>query len=175
MADAVSFRCASSEDAQPLALFARRTFISAFQGIAPNEDVLAYAEKEHSNHAWEALLAASNVKTIVATDPAGIIGYATVTTPPHDNFAASSYDWELLRLYVEDRAHGRGIGGTLTRQAVDICTDAGAANVFVGVGSHNKNAIAFYRHIGFKDCGERMFRISAQTLIPSVLMKLQLD
>ncbi|MEM1397369.1 MAG: GNAT family N-acetyltransferase [Pseudomonadota bacterium] len=175
MADAVRFRCASSEDAQPLAVFARRTFIRAFQGIAPNNDVLAYAEKEHSNHAWEVALAAPNAKTIVATDPAGIIGYATVTTPPHEDFAASSQDWELLRLYVEDRAHRRGIGGKLTRQAIDICTDAGAANVFVGVGSHNKNAIAFYRHVGFKDCGERMFRISAQTLIPSLLMTRRLD
>ena len=56
---------------------------------------------------------------------------------------------ELVRLYVQPRAHRRGIGRTLLRQVEAIAIDAGLSALWFTVWEGNANALAFYAAQGY--------------------------
>ena len=56
---------------------------------------------------------------------------------------------ELVRLYVQPRAHRRGIGRALLRQVEAIAIDAGLSALWFRVWEGNPDALAFYAAQGY--------------------------
>lgn len=55
-----------------------------------------------------------------------------------------------LHIDLLERAQGRGIGRQLMNVLFDQLKSQGSRGVHLGVGSDNPNAIAFYKHLGFR-------------------------
>lgn len=56
-----------------------------------------------------------------------------------------------LHIDLLPRVQGRGFGKRLMNDLFAACRDAGAAAIHLGCSPENTNAIAFYRHLGFRD------------------------
>lgn len=54
-----------------------------------------------------------------------------------------------LHIDLLPRAQGRGYGRMLLQRLLDQLRDRGVPGVHLGVGDANRNAIAFYEHLGF--------------------------
>ena len=56
-----------------------------------------------------------------------------------------------LHIDLMPRLQGRGLGRALMSRIFEALRDAGAPAVHLGCSPENTNAIAFYRHLGFRD------------------------
>ncbi len=61
----------------------------------------------------------------------------------------------ILRIAVDRKWRGRGIGNWLLRRCTDLATGKGATAAFLEVRPSNQSAIALYRKQGFKLVGKR--------------------
>jgi ribosomal protein S18 acetylase RimI-like enzyme len=71
-----------------------------------------------------------------------------------------------LHIDLQERARGRGLGRSLIKRLLSDLRERGVVGVHLGVDDANANAIAFYRHLGFRDVGSEP---------GGVLMGLRLD
>jgi ribosomal protein S18 acetylase RimI-like enzyme len=71
-----------------------------------------------------------------------------------------------LHIDLQERARGRGLGRSLIERLLSDLRERGVVGVHLGVDDANANAIAFYRHLGFRDVGSEP---------GGVLMGLRLD
>lgn len=70
---------------------------------------------------------------------------------------------ELLRLYVDARWHGRGVGPALMGRCLELATSEGFQTLWLGVWEHNDRALAFYRKYGFNVVGHHEFRLGTDS------------
>jgi ribosomal protein S18 acetylase RimI-like enzyme len=71
-----------------------------------------------------------------------------------------------LHIDLQERARGHGLGRSLIERLLSDLRERGVVGVHLGVDDANANAIAFYRHLGFRDVGSEP---------GGVLMGLRLD
>jgi ribosomal protein S18 acetylase RimI-like enzyme len=58
-----------------------------------------------------------------------------------------------LHIDLQERARGHGLGRSLIERLLSDLRERGVVGVHLGVDDANANAIAFYRHLGFRDVG----------------------
>lgn len=68
---------------------------------------------------------------------------------------------ELQRLYVDRRAIGHGVGGTLMQASLDAVRSAGHGTIWLGVWERNARAISFYERWQFKTVGDHEFQLGS--------------
>lgn len=61
----------------------------------------------------------------------------------------------LLNIGVAKVFHGQGYGARLLRQAMESARLGGASKLFLEVRPSNQQAVALYRHFGFRQIGTR--------------------
>lgn len=104
---------------------------------------------------------------LVAKDAGKVIGFCRARRGDQEN--------ELVALYVLPEYQGQGVGSALWSRAaetLDLTKDT-----VLYAAEYNKNAIAFYEHLGFKDTGERTtdetLRMKSGSIIPEIKMVLK--
>jgi ribosomal protein S18 acetylase RimI-like enzyme len=70
---------------------------------------------------------------------------------------------EIVRLYAEQSAIGKGVGSALMRSVVDLGREKGKKWIWLGVWEHNHRAIAFYTKWGFEKFGDHPFILGSDT------------
>jgi ribosomal protein S18 acetylase RimI-like enzyme len=55
--------------------------------------------------------------------------------------------------WIRKDYRSRGVGKLLARRAFNFARENGYEKIFIGVKAHNKQALAFYRKIGFRKVG----------------------
>jgi len=64
-------------------------------------------------------------------------------------------EFEILNLAVRKACRRRGIATQLVNSAVEYARAAGARRTYLEVRASNPGGIAFYTHMGFRECGRR--------------------
>lgn len=64
-------------------------------------------------------------------------------------------EFEILNLAVGKASRRQGIATQLVRAAFQSARTAGARQTYLEVRESNEGGIAFYAHMGFRDCGRR--------------------
>ncbi len=163
MTDPPHIRPATTGDAGSLCVLAERTFRDTFADDNSAQDMDAYVrdsltlgqiQSELDDPANTFLLAFLDN----AADPTGYAKLRTGTTEPS---VRGPDPLELERLYVDQKAIGRGVGGALMRASLEIARKAGYRTLWLGVWEHNDRAILFYRRWGFQTVGEHGFRLGS--------------
>lgn len=67
-------------------------------------------------------------------------------------------------LWVEASARRTGLGRGLLRRASEAAAAHGSTHVLLDVDSANRDAIAFYNHLGFEE-GAKIFHVAVETLL----------
>jgi len=156
----ITIRPCTAADAERLSIVAAATFIETYAGIVDGDDLVAHCGTTHAASAYAALLADPSRRLFLATlDPgAAPVGFMLMG-PPDLPVETDPGDMELTRIYALHRFHGQGLGPRLMQTAIDAARAAGAKRLLLAVYSRNDRANAFYRKMGFRQVGTRLFHV----------------
>ena len=167
----VAYRLAAPVDAPTLSALAIQVFLGTYaeDGIRP--PVAREAHELLSPAAFDAALADPACTIVVAEREGRLPGFAQLAFPsrhalvPHENAA------ELVRLYVQERATGRGIGRALLGRAEDEAVVRGASTLWLSAWAPNLRALAFYDRCGDASLGASTYRYRDDVYETRVLSK----
>ncbi|TQM55197.1 GNAT family N-acetyltransferase [Humibacillus xanthopallidus] len=140
----VTIRQAVPDDAEALAHLHVLVWEEAYSSLMPASIFESRrATVPRRIEAWRQNLTTPAARTIVAEDPHGLVGFASVG-PPRDDVGV---DDELWALYVRASGWGTGVGHALLTEAL------GDRPAYLWVLRGNERAIDFYRRHGFVEDG----------------------
>lgn len=152
-----SLRPCRPGDEEKLALVGAASFLEAFAGFLPGEDVLLHCRNQHSAKKYAAMLADPETHACIAEVKDAPVGYALVC-PPDLPVPLTPDDVELKRIYLLHRFQGSGIGAALMDWSVEKARSLGKRRLLLGVNAENK-AVEFYQRQGFEHAGTRSFKV----------------
>lgn len=153
----VVVRLAGPADAAWLAALAERTFRETYTEFNTPENMEAYVAEHFGPDRQAAELRDPAMVTLVVEANREAAGYAQLARGPAPSSVAGPAPMELVRFYVDQPWHGRGLAQTLMAATVDTARLAGARTLWLGVWERNGRAIAFYRKCGFAQVGTHTF------------------
>jgi ribosomal protein S18 acetylase RimI-like enzyme len=159
----VRIRRAAPGDAGALALVGQATFLEAYAGTLPSEDIAQHCESAHSPEHYRAWLleAATQIWIAEAEQGGAPVGYLVLAEPQLPLPDLDRADREIKRIYVLHRFQGTGLGRRLMDAARAHAAAERAPRLLLGVYSRNLAAITFYQRLGFSTVGRRIFHVGA--------------
>jgi len=157
----VVIRAAGVRDAPWLAALAERTFRETFGADNTPENMERYVADHFGSGLQAAELGDDRLTTLVAEVDGEPAGYAQLARGLAPASVTGADPMEIVRFYVDQPWHGRGLAQRLMDAAVNTARAAGARTLWLGVWERNPRAIAFYRKCGFQDTGTQTFVLGA--------------
>ncbi len=157
----VTIRRASFSDAALLAELGARTYFDTFAADNTAEDMAAYLASAFSSPIQMKELADPDAVFFIAETDGRAAGYAKLQRSVVPDCVSSQSAAEIVRLYVEQQYHGRGIGAALMRECIEEGKRLGVRTLWLGVWERNFRAQAFYRKWGFREVGSHEFRMGS--------------
>jgi ribosomal protein S18 acetylase RimI-like enzyme len=160
----VRVRSALPDDAAALALLGRATFLEAYAGTLPAEDIVRHCERAHSAERYRSWLLDADTQIWIAEAEQGgaPVGYLVLALPDLPLPDIDPRDREIRRVYVLHRFQGTGLGRRLMDAAREHAAAQGAPRLLLGVYSRNRAAIAFYGRLGYVTVGHRIFHVGTR-------------
>jgi GNAT superfamily N-acetyltransferase len=152
----ITIRRASPEDAGMLTDLAARTFYDAFAASNTPENMQAYMESSFTQSRFREDLTDPRSTFLIADVDGEPGGYARMHAGPAPECVTGPNPIEIVRLYVEQRWLGGGVGRELMQACLDEARRRAHQTAFLGVWEHNRRAIAFYRKWGFEIVGSHI-------------------
>jgi L-amino acid N-acyltransferase YncA len=151
----VTIRPETHDDIPAVAALHVRAWQSGYAGMIPAEvlDTLDPEQRAEQRRRWHG---ADGFLTLVATDGATIVGFATIGPYRHqqDRAVLDPTVGELLAIYLEPTRIGTGVGRALLAEALTALTDRGYREVRLWVLDANARSRRFYEKAGFVADGE---------------------
>lgn len=91
--------------------------------------------------------------TVIAERDGQLIGFAQLRLAVAHPLIPDAGQAELLRLYVQRRFTGSGIGALLLHRVEAIAAHSGADVLWLTAWVHNERALGFYARLGYRDHG----------------------
>lgn len=136
----VAIRSARADDAAAIAaIYAPHVEqgYASFEERAP--DAVETAERIASAHEW-----------LVAEDDEGVAGFAYAS----EHRARAAYRWSVdVTIYIDARAHRRGVGRALYGELFDRLRAQGFVMAFAGIALPNEPSVALHEALGFTPVG----------------------
>jgi GNAT superfamily N-acetyltransferase len=145
-------RVATPADAATLAAISLKTFVDTFAPHNNAADMDSYTSTAFGESQQRRELETDGIITLLVEENGDTIAYAQMRHTP----GAPHGDVEIVRFYVDQSHHGRGIAQTLM-DAVYAQARRVGSRIWLGVWERNLRAIAFYRKCGFVQCGTHPF------------------
>ncbi len=165
----ISVSQATPEDAEGIAHVAATTWLATYpseeHGITLDdiqERVKTRQSPEEVEKARQRIIESkAGQKTFVAKDSEKVVGFCSVRKEPEFN--------QLKAIYVLPEYQGRGVGQKLWVQTLEFFSD-NKNEIIVQVATYNRQAIDFYKKLGFKETGksfsDERFRMKSGSIIP---------
>ncbi|MEZ4827822.1 MAG: GNAT family N-acetyltransferase [Bacteroidia bacterium] len=149
---------ASREHAALVAQISRQSFDEAFSPTNDQDDMADYMDTAFTEgQIAEELEDVQNTFLLCSTKE-GACGISKLRRGvPAPEKIGNATSIELQRLYVIEKAHGKGVGRALLEKSMEIARKEGVAYIWLGVWEHNPKAIRFYQNMGFEFCGSHDF------------------
>jgi ribosomal protein S18 acetylase RimI-like enzyme len=144
-------------DEQALSLVAEATILETYAGITDGRDLVQYVTAELSVANFSRMMGSDRVRVWIAETVAGecAVGYA-VAVSGEDTELFSSF--ELKRLYIFYRFHGKGLGRRLMEDVMSFAKQLKSEKIWLQVHEANTHAIEFYKRFGFIQTGVDLFQ-----------------
>ena len=161
----VNIISAAAQHSAVLASLSQQTFVDAFGKDNNPADLHNYVSQAFSETTIRQELLDPDSAFYLAYLHEEPIGYLKLRRGGTPRALPDCKALELQRIYVQQRAVGRGIGAQLMQTAVDYALKAEYHVLWLGVWERNPSAIAFYQKWGFAKFGTHTFMIGqdAQT------------
>ena len=157
----VRIRPAVADDADALALVGQATFLEAYAGTLPGEDITQHCARQHSPERYRTWLLDQATRIWIAEAEQGgaPVGYLVLGVPDLPVADPDPRDREIKRIYVLHRFQGTGLGRRMMDTARELASAERAPRLLLGVYSRNLAAIAFYEKLGYSAIGRRIFHV----------------
>lgn len=164
-------RVATLADTEAIAALAMQVFLDTYatDGVLP--DLAREALSEYSREMFEQRLHEPGRTFVLATLGFGLVGFAEILFERQPSPIAGIQGAELVRLYVQPRWQGKGIGRKLIGQAEALARQAGAGALWLTVWEKNTRALGFYDRLGYSDVGRTSYTMQMQSFGNQVLHK----
>ncbi|MDV2997068.1 MAG: Spermidine/spermine N(1)-acetyltransferase [Chroococcidiopsis sp. SAG 2025] len=174
----IAVRRATQADTSTLTELGARTIRQTY-GAAFSPEVLdRYNSEALNTEQIKADLANPEIVYFLATVNHQVVGYAKLQTTPTPGAIADTHPIELVRLYLDSRWIGQGIGAKLMQTVLDFAVNHGFQTCWLRVLEGNERAIAFYRRWGFVEVGSETYPagdVSVTVLLMQLALKLHLS
>jgi diamine N-acetyltransferase len=159
MSDDVEFiiRPCRGGDERALSLVAQATILETYAGITDGDDLVSYVNAELTVDDFSRFLANDRIRTWISETTVGRcpVGYALAVSDEGPKLFSS---FELKRLYVFYRFHGKRLGKRLMEEVLSFAREKNTARIWLQVHEANLHAIRFYNRVGFVEEGANLFR-----------------
>ena len=169
-----AIRRATLADAGRLAELAARTFADTYGAFNDPADITAHIAAKYGEAKQAAELRDPAATYLVAEADGQLVGYAYLVADQSPGGVVLDAPVELVRFYVAQAWHGRGVAQALMGACVETARARGGRTLCLGVWDQNPRAIAFYRKAGFAIVGSTSFDLGSQHQTDHV-MALPLD
>ena len=149
----MELRDARPDDAMGLAGVHIRSWQAAYRGLLSEEYLNGLRAEDRAAHYDFSGVNPERPATIVAVDSSAIIGFATIGPCADKDVAVGT--GELMALYVDPVAWGRGVGRRLIGEARSRLHSRGFTRARLWVLAGNIRAERFYRRDGWAHSGLR--------------------
>lgn len=157
MDEKMVIRYATEADAALLANLGARTFKDSFGSLNRPEDIEDYITTNFSlAKIGEELRDPASI-FFIQYDDGKAIGYAKLSTHKNSTREKGITPIELVRIYVDQPAIGKGYGSALMQACLEEAKRTGYDTIWLGVWEKNDQAIRFYERWGFRVVGNRKF------------------
>lgn len=157
-------RQATLADAEPLAKLAARTFYDAFADMNTPENMKAYMSKAFTVEQLTIELSDPRARFLLAEAAEAneaIVGYAKLLADEIPACVTGQNPIELVRLYVDKKYLGSGVGNDLMQASLDEARSLGHRSIYLGVWEHNHRAQSFYFRWNFRVAGNHIFQMGS--------------
>ncbi len=168
---AVLIRRGASQDLALLADLSARTFREAFEAFYTADDFKAFLEEAFDPEKLGRELADPACTFLFAEVEGEYLGYSMVRRGPPEPCVHGADPIELVRIYVLQKAVGKGVGPALLEACFKVAKEQDARTLWLGVWERNPRALAFYARNGFVEVGFHHFRVGSQVDVDRILVK----
>ena len=153
----ISFRDATTADAETICALARRTFTETFGRLYDPADLAAFLSG-HTEDGWRGEIRDRAFSVRVAEQDGSAVGYAKLG-PPSLPITPRGAAIELRQLYFLAPAQGTGAAQAMMAWAIGTARGRGADELYLSVFVDNHRARRFYERYGFERIGEYGFMV----------------
>jgi diamine N-acetyltransferase len=158
-----SFRIGTAADAEPISALAIQVFLDTYAPDGVRRDLAAEAFAEYGREVFEQRLVEPGRTFHLVERGGGLLGFAEVLCEARDSPISGVRGAELVRLYVQPSAQGRGLGRALIGRAQMQVADIEAGGLWLSAWEGNLRALAFYRQMGYQDVGLAHYTIQGHS------------
>jgi ribosomal protein S18 acetylase RimI-like enzyme len=167
----IEIRRASESNAQILADLGKNTFIETFAKDNRKEDMDMYVAETFGVDKQLKELRDPNRWIAIAWSGNLAAGFLHLVKSNPDPSVTGPKPIELLRLYVDSRWHGKGVGAALMERTIQIAREEGFQTLWLGVWERNFRAQAFYNKYEFAAVGRHTFRLGTDDQIDFIMAR----
>lgn len=166
----LAYRPATPGDALSLSVLATQVFLDTYATNGVNDELASEAVSVYSPQVFERRLHDPRVSIFIASSADYVVGFADLafdTQCPSPGVSGI----EVFRLYVQRPFLRLGIGRALMSQAENLSSTRGLSNVWLTAWAGNRNALMFYKALGYQDVGATEYVIAGRGYENRILAK----
>jgi len=167
----IEIRRALDSDVNILAELGRTTFIETFAKDNRTEDMELYVAENFGTEKQLQEIRDPRRWIEIAWSGDRAVGFLHLMESVPDPSVIGGKSFEILRLYVDSRWHGKGVGAALMEKSFQIAREKGFDKLWLGVWERNIRAQAFYRKYGFEIVGKHIFRLGTDDQIDFIMAR----
>jgi ribosomal protein S18 acetylase RimI-like enzyme len=169
----LSIRQADIPDTNIICALGVTTFYEAYFEQDESSDLASYVLESFSRKQIEEEINNADSTFFIAELNGKAVGYAKLRENSTVDCLKNENSVELHRIYILERAKGKGVGGKLLNWCFETARAKGYETIWLGVWERNSAAIGFYEKIGFVKVGELQFPYG-ETVGTNYVLKMKL-
>ncbi|WP_066253038.1 GNAT family N-acetyltransferase [Neobacillus drentensis] len=159
------------EDSRKLQEISYQTFNETFKDQNSLENMNAYLERAFNLKQLEKELSNISSKFFFVYFNNEVVGYLKVNTNDAQSEEMGDESLEIERIYIKNKFQKHGLGKYLLNKAMEIALERNKKKIWLGVWEKNKNAIAFYKKMGFVQTGAHSFYMGDEEQTDLIMIK----
>ncbi len=156
-------RRATAEDALCIGVLGTQVFLDTYATGGVRRALAREVLAAFATDACRSFIEAKDSIVQVAEIDGHLVGFGHLVLGARHELAPSGAQSELVRLYVQERFTGKGIGSALLREAERAAASAGSTVLWLTPWAYNDRALRFYARHGYVDCGQTWFRFEGES------------
>ena len=167
----IKMKKCNREDLEVLQEISIETFNDTFKDQNSPENMKAYLEKAFNSEQLEKELSNTSSEFFFVYFNEAVAGYLKVNINEAQSEEVGDESLEIERIYIKSKFQKQGIGKYLFNKAIEIAMERNKEKIWLGVWEKNKNAIAFYKKMGFVHTDSHSFYMGDEEQIDIIMTK----
>ena len=167
----IKMKKCNREDLELLQEISIETFNDTFKDQNSPENMKAYLEKAFNSEQLEKELSNTSSEFFFVYFNEAVAGYLKVNINEAQSEEVGDESLEIERIYIKSKFQKQGIGKYLFNKAIEIAMERNKEKIWLGVWEKNKNAIAFYKKMGFVHTDSHSFYMGDEEQIDIIMTK----